>query len=166
MKPANRRLLFDAKYVVADSGCWNWTAAVTPSGYGVFFNGTRNVAAHRYAYETMVGPIPEGLLACHTCDNRRCVNPTHIFLGSHAENSADMTAKRRHWTYAFAGEANPCAKLTDEQAADILRRALRGEKHADIAVDYGVHKSLVSHIKRGKARSAGTFVARIGGAAK
>lgn len=69
-------------------------------GYGIFNAGTgranrRTVYAHRFAWEITNGPIPVGLLACHHCDNPPCCNPAHLFLGTHADNNADMNAKGR-----------------------------------------------------------------------
>lgn len=76
--------------------CWIWTGCLTNRGYGNF--GVRkgyNIPAHRFAYELTCGPIPEGFLACHHCDNRRCVRPDHLFLGSHRDNTQDCIRKGR-----------------------------------------------------------------------
>ncbi len=78
------------------SGCLEWCASGNGAGYGKFRVDGRQVYAHRYAWERMHGPIPRGLLACHICDNPRCVNVAHLFLGTHADNQADKTRKGRH----------------------------------------------------------------------
>ena len=71
--------------------CWIWTGTFSSKGYAKF----DSKEAHRLAYERFVGPIPAGLLACHECDNPKCVNPAHLWLGTHADNMADMKAKGR-----------------------------------------------------------------------
>ncbi len=71
-----------------------WTAAAH-QGYGQFREIGHNVLAHRYAYEQVIGPIPDGLFVLHSCDNPPCVNAYHMFLGGHAENAADKAAKKR-----------------------------------------------------------------------
>ena len=82
-------------------GCWEYGGKIGNHGYGVVFmpDGTRHgttALAHRVVYEGMVGPIPEGMYLCHHCDNRKCVRPDHIFVGTDADNKADMYAKGRH----------------------------------------------------------------------
>lgn len=78
-------------------GCWLWTGA-TARGYGTFGSGGqfgRNVLAHRFAWQRKNGPIPAGMVICHSCDNPPCVNPAHLWIGTHADNVADKIAKGR-----------------------------------------------------------------------
>ena len=79
--------------------CWVWTGARDASGYGSFHMCARGqVPAHRAAWEFNFGPIPPGLLVCHTCDNPPCVNPAHLFLGTYSDNMQDCISKGRHVT--------------------------------------------------------------------
>jgi hypothetical protein len=83
-----------------DNECWLWTASTTGNGYGQFSptcHPPKTGYAHRFSYELHYGPIPAGMLVCHTCDNPRCVNPKHLFLGTHQDNATDMKQKGRHW---------------------------------------------------------------------
>jgi len=103
-------------------GCWLWTGYINAGGYPeVSFKGQKHLV-HRAAYELKYGPIPDGLLACHTCDVRACVRPDHIFLGTHADNMRDKVAKGRSAGPSLIGEANARSKLTTP-----LVRSLRAE---------------------------------------
>jgi hypothetical protein len=129
-------------------GCWLWTGAVSGRnkyGYIGVGGGKRNgiKRAHRVAYELEVGPIPPGMLVCHKCDTPRCVRPDHLFLGTPADNTADMVRKgRAARDTAPKGEKSPHAKITEAVAIEI-RRAFGSANAAVIAKRYGVGRGTV-----------------------
>lgn len=140
---------FRAKYVVDESGCWLWTASLNHRGYGQFAIKHGDVVrAHRYAWELANGPIPEGMHVLHRCDVRHCVKPEHLFLGTNADNQADMDAKaRRSAPPQRCGEANNKTRLTEAEVREV--REASGAVR-DIGSDYGISGATVSNIKRRK----------------
>jgi hypothetical protein len=128
--------------VNSETGCHEWQGGHGSHGYGSVVVNGRRVGAHRAAFEVFVGLIPEGMYVCHTCDNRKCVNPAHLFLGTHQDNRRDMVAKGRH----ARGGRHHWAKLTEADVLDIRRRAAEGESQKVLCGQYGVADSLVSRI--------------------
>ncbi len=129
------------------NGCWIWSGCLTWNGYGEIGSGSaagRTTRTHVAMYRESVGPIPAGLFVCHHCDNRACINPQHLFLGTAAENSADMRAKGR--TNGPRGERSASCKLTPPQVLEIRRLATEGLSRSAIGRMFGVSKSSVSGI--------------------
>lgn len=126
-----------------NSGCWLWLGQIRgASGYGAITIKNKVCSAHRVSYEVHCGPIPHGMFVCHRCDNRICVNPYHLFLGTPAENMADMISKGRQRN--AVGSRHGRAKLT---AADVIAiRAATGITHQSLADRYGVSRQQVSRI--------------------
>lgn len=139
-------------------GCWLWLGHLT-FGYGYIGAGGRNGKtnrAHRVSWELHHGPIPEGLLVLHRCDNRRCVNPDHLFLGTQADNVADMIAKGRDAApglRARHGQSPGRAKLNPIQVREIRRTYCRGsDTHGSYALAalYGVAQGTIYRIVSGR----------------
>lgn len=132
----------------AGAACWEWLGGLNHYGYGIFNLGRRGVktGAHRFAYRALRGPIPDGMLVLHACDNRRCVRPDHLFLGDHALNSADMVGKLR----SARGERHSQHKLSAASVAAI-RALLDGGvlSKAAIARRFGVSRPGINHIAYG-----------------
>ena len=127
-----------------ENECWEFKTGKSKNGYGTFrISPKQNMGAHRFAYLDKRGTIPLGLFVCHSCDNRLCCNPTHLWLGTPADNTADMIDKGR--AAPAKGELNNSAKLTSAQVLAI-RADTRSQR--TIAKDYGVHNSVISRIKR------------------
>lgn len=134
----------------AEAECWEWQGYVHTAGYGQMGRGGKReglVFTHRAAWEATHGPIPGGLFVCHRCDNRRCCNPAHLFLGTPADNAADMAAKGRG--RGAEGLANANAKLTPTQVAEIRRRYRPGTTVCELAAEFGISPQYVSQLARG-----------------
>ena len=142
--------------VTKGDGCWECSGSVNGAGYASH----GNMGAHRYSWIQHFGPIPVGLHVCHTCDNRRCVRPSHLFLGTARDNALDCVRKGRANGPARAhhGEEHGRAKLIWEQVEEIRRRhpvapgrggCGKGLRLRDTASEFGVSSGLISQIVKG-----------------
>ena len=136
--------------------CWNWAGARSGSGYGQFWDGERNIPAHWFLLENRP---PKGKEACHKCDNKLCVRPSHIFIGSRSDNECDKVSKGRHNTAPGCramlrnrnqtGSRNPASKLTEEQVKEIRFTQQQYGIGARLAKAYGVSQTVISGIRKG-----------------
>jgi len=94
----NDKERFEDKYFKHSNGCWEWIGALTSFDYGAFWLGNETVRAHRFSYELYVGSIPDDLCILHKCNNRRCVNPGHLYLGTYLDNVNDSVKAGTHCT--------------------------------------------------------------------
>ena len=127
-------------------GCWNWSGAKKDRGYGQFTYKNKNLRPHRVAYELAFGKIAPGMCVCHRCDNRLCCRPDHMFLGTSADNTADMMRKKRH----HRGERTGTSKLKWSDVASIREALARGDTQSQVASRHGVNQSTVSNIWTGQ----------------
>lgn len=139
-----------AKYTSPEpdaNGCIIWVGGKHAFGYGSLRVGSRKVGAHRIAYELANGPIPDGLIVCHKCDNPPCVNADHLFLGTTRDNMRDALEKGR--VARQCGEAHGQAKLTDALVRNLrLRHSQKPVDHQEAADELGVSRETVSMILR------------------
>lgn len=119
----------------SNNGCLEITSHRRDRRYTRLANGQKNILAHRWMWEECFGEIPEGMCVCHKCDNGFCVNPEHLFLGTHQDNMDDMYGKGRN--PPLLGEAQGRAKLTD-QAVRVIRSRYHKEPTKALAREYGV----------------------------
>jgi hypothetical protein len=124
--------------------CWLWTAGTDKDGYGKL----RRTKAHRIAWEMQYGPIPEGLMVCHHCDNPRCVRHDHLFLGTNSDNQRDAIQKGRK--VILRGEACSWARLQSTDIVPIFELAIQGISQRVIAQAYGVSQTSISDVLRRK----------------
>jgi Autographiviridae endonuclease len=135
------------------TSCKIWTKAVDGNGYGKIHRQGKFWKAHRYAWTLKFGKIPEGMLVLHKCDNPRCYNIAHLFLGTQSDNLKDAVAKGR-WVRPSPqqrGELHSQARLTEKNVLEIRQRLTSGETHQSIADDFGVCREMVTRIHNRKA---------------
>lgn len=133
------------KSIVLENGCIEFTGGQNPKGYGCFHYNGKTTGAHCAAYDLCVGDIIDDSHVLHTCDNRICINPEHLFLGSTQDNSEDMKNKNRQ----NKGEDRPLAKLTEADVINIRRLRNEGKSTIYIGAMYNISHSNVSMIARG-----------------
>lgn len=130
--------------------CWEWTAGADKQGYGRIRIEGKGILAHRFSYEQANGPIRDGALICHHCDNPACVRPSHLYAGTPKDNARDRMERGRVVSGNHAGEANASAKLTREQVVSMRSEMDDGRTCADVASEYGVSPNHASQIKNRK----------------
>ncbi len=165
--------------------CWEWTAYRNKAGYGKFRIGGRrgkSFFAHRLSYELYAGSIPidKGCI-CHTCDNTSCVNPTHLYPGTHKDNSDQMISRKRagwitkpqnwargdrsgarlHPERILRGDAHPSTKIPDARIPEIFAMRADGMLLREIALQFDVTDVLISSILKGKHRKPWTNVSML-----
>lgn len=133
---------FKKYYTESSSGCWNWTASIQNSGYGKFRVGDKMMSSHRVSYLIYKGEIPENMNVCHKCDNKLCVNPDHLFLGSQADNIRDKIKKGRQTN----GEKAWNAKLTKTQVKVIREAHKNGFQMKQIRDYFKISWTSISNI--------------------
>jgi hypothetical protein len=148
--PGNKWIADDVRFwsnvdIRTPEECWNWTASVNSTGRGAFSIDGKNIKAHRMAWILTYGEIPEGMIICHKCDNGKCCNPNHLFLGTHRDNTQDMISKGRR--VILNGEDDPKHKLTEHQVLEI-RRLYKPWRYSQfrLAYEFGVSRSTIEEI--------------------
>ena len=129
------------------NGCINFTGSKSAFGHGELAYKGKKYRAHRLSYIAYIGPIPEGLVVCHYCDNPSCINPEHLFLGTQAENLADAMRKNRMKAPFVNGEKHGMSKLTK---IDVLKIRQDSRPYNQIAKDFGVSPSTIKRAKTGQ----------------
>lgn len=139
-KPLEERFWKKVDKSGGPDACWLWTGTKTNRGYGRIRIESRMKSSHRVSYELYKGAIPDGLCVCHHCDNPSCVNPDHLFVGTHTDNMHDKAIKGR----------NSLTKLTEDQVCEIRVRITNGETQTSLAKEFGVIQQTISHVKCGR----------------
>lgn len=129
---------------VMPSGCWEWNLRRRDKGYGQVKVDGQMRDSHIVAHWLRNGPVPEGLLVCHHCDNPPCCNPEHLFVGTHQDNCDDKMKKGRH--QRLRGEQCGTAKLTEEQVREIRRLRALGMTNIAIGDRFGMSNQMISYI--------------------
>jgi hypothetical protein len=139
--------LLNRTYRNPESGCWEYQKSKTWCGYGRLstWRGRRGVLAHRASYEALVGPVPDGAVVMHACDNPCCINPGHLSLGTQSDNCRDRNAKGR--AVDNSGTANGRARLAPK---DVIFIRSSTDGLASLARRFGVGKTTIEHIRKGR----------------
>jgi hypothetical protein len=142
---------FHKKYEIKESGCWIWTGGARSNARGVLYprhwlDNKTSCGAHRFSYRLKNGEIPKGMYVCHNCDTPMCVNPDHLFIGTHQDNMNDMVVKRRSF-FGRGEDKKGRAKLTNKQAKEIREMKMSQSKIGKL---FNISQTTVGRIKRGE----------------
>lgn len=135
------RLLKDI--IITKNKCWQLTKFLTIRGYGRIAVKDKSILAHRYSYKIFKGNIPKKLLVCHSCDNPKCINPDHLWLGTNADNALDKSQKKR----GNQPSGKRKAKLNKEQVKNIKKMLKNGSSYKEITKKYNLTSHSVYNIK-------------------
>lgn len=156
MWPVVKRHLFarlEAKCAPSPTGCWEWTACITRGGYGAIQLDGKKVGAHRAMMQAVHGHVPPSMYVCHRCDNKRCINPDHLFFGTAVDNARDRASKGR--SFKPTGAFNVMSKVGARLALAMKSEIQSGQRIKDVAQRYGLHPATVK-------KHAGICVGRFG----
>lgn len=138
--------------------CWEWQFSLR-SGYGALKIKGKVCSTHRLSYETFIGIIPKGMFVCHKCDNRKCINPDHLFIGSQKDNMRDCLNKKRMFIpknieHRFKNGNKPHNSKIDHINIKLIKTLInKGERLIDISNKLNISYQLIKDIKRGKSYS-------------
>lgn len=143
--PKNR---FNRKFDVMENDCWEWNGYIGSRGYGQICIDYKTKLAHRFSWELHFGDIPKRMHVCHKCDNRKCVNPEHLFIGTQKENILDMVRKGR----SNKAKAEKCgrAKLSKDEVIKIRGLLSNGISISQISKDFNMTLANIWNIKHNK----------------
>jgi len=140
-----------SRMTILEDGCWQYTGGINTNGYGYIWLDSKQQRVHIVSYREFVGPILEGQLVLHKCDNRSCINPDHLFLGTPQDNVDDMRIKNRDSYGANFGENNGQAILVEEAVIEIKQLLAEGRyNQAQIGKMFGVTRGAIKQIKYGR----------------
>ena len=141
----NTRNSFLNKFIKKEHGCWEWQKGFNSKGYGMFYYKNKDILAHRFAYEFFIGKIENMLFVCHKCDNPKCVNPNHLFLGTQKDNVKDMIIKGRK--FVMPRDENTETKIfTDD--IKLIKEMYGVEKVKTIAEKFNVSRQTIYRVVR------------------
>lgn len=143
-----------SKIKINGNSCWEWQGKINLSGYGQIGKRgepKKQVITHRISYEIFKGEIPKGLIICHSCDNKICCNPDHLWIGTPKDNFHDAMKKGRTVYGGAKGEKSGNAKLNENKVREIREELEKGTKAKILAEHYGVHVAVIYTIKNKKA---------------
>ena len=150
-KPIQDRFMAKVSVPNDPDDCWEWKGRKNLAGnegYGQFWVDGRNKGAHRISYELFCGEITQNMFVCHKCDNRICVNPKHLFLGTNKDNMLDMVKKKR--SNKLKGSKHGMSKLNESNILEIRKMLNNGLTVTEIGKQFGVGPNAIYNIKHGK----------------